>query len=165
MRQLRGLALVDQRCAEFQTSGSREECDEEPNSLPSSVTTSNLRGLSTPHEAFTTKGGLREPVPACTWSAQHGRGAGPLLGAGSCTARQERTASFAIADTYQPFVRLQGSGSTPAWRVMITLAEKKLEYTSKQCDFSKSECCTAAANRLLWALEQKFYLHAFSEAN
>ncbi|KAK9832740.1 hypothetical protein WJX81_006248 [Elliptochloris bilobata] len=32
-----------------------------------------------------------------------------------------------------------GSGSPPAWRVMITLMEKNLEYTSKQCDFSKKE--------------------------
>jgi glutathione S-transferase len=31
-----------------------------------------------------------------------------------------------------------GSGSTPAWRALVGLEEKGLEYTSKIIEFSKS---------------------------
>lgn len=32
-----------------------------------------------------------------------------------------------------------GSGSPPCWRVMIMLNEKRLPYTSKKLEFSKSK--------------------------
>ena len=47
---------------------------------------------------------------------------------------------------------IQGSGSSPAWRVMITLEEKSLEWTSKQCDFSKSEALWVLAWRVIASL-------------
>jgi hypothetical protein len=31
-----------------------------------------------------------------------------------------------------------GSGSVPAWRILVTLHAKKLEFTSKMVEFSKS---------------------------
>ena len=60
-----------------------------------------------------------------------------------CTESVTRVQSYAAATSCillcKECMPLQGSGSTPAWRVMITLAEKDIQYTSKQCDFSKSE--------------------------
>ena len=57
--------------------------------------------------------------------------------------------TLALSDIMAPLKIYWGSGSTPAWRVLVCMEEKGLSYESKLLEFSKSKSSHIKVSRVL----------------